>query len=554
LAESRNRAPKRSKPPPPIVLRAEHKFGAAAAEDDAALLATCFVEDGGHYKQVLDPKSRKFLIKGRTGSGKTALIAKIQREVPNVIKIDPESLCLEYISNSDVIRYLAKYDVAIEHFFEIIWRHTFATELLRRRFKLYDERSWNNWITKSLIAIDPGKRKALEYLKDLGIGLWPELEERVTNITKQMEHSLDVDVGITALASAQFKPGYTESEETRIEVKRKVEKFLGNNQLSKLKSVIEYLQHDAFSDDRSVWYVCIDDLDRVFVDDAIRLRLLRSLIDTAKKFAPIPGVKFCIAIRSDLLEEIFISTRDRGYQEEKYDDSILTIRWSKEQLFPLLQRRIQEVFRRQYSKQDVTFSDIFAGEVNHLSTKDYLLDRTLLRPRDAILLLNECLEHADGKPKITGPIIKQAETSFSEKRYRSLQDEWRSLHPMLDRYMSVLLNKPVTFDPGYLDDTEMETLGYSLAIDEGAKNDRLAIEATRMIEQESEFDVWRFKRLLLCTLYKVGAIGLKTSKSNAMRWSSKDIYNVTLDEITESTRVEVHPMLWNRLNTRLPSR
>src|SRR5690606_5707600 len=97
-------------------------------------------------------------------------------------------------------------------------------------------------------------------------------------------------------------------------------------------------------------YVLIDDLDKFIVEDDIRYKLLRALIETVKKFRAVRYVKFCIAMRSDILEAIFANTKGPGYQTEKYDDSIMDIRWSKDTLFRVVERRINEVFRRQYSR------------------------------------------------------------------------------------------------------------------------------------------------------------------------------------------------------------
>jgi hypothetical protein len=57
---------------------------------------------------------------------------------------------------------------------------------------------------------------------------------------------------------------------------------------------------------------------------------------------------------------------------------------------------------------------------------EYVLERTMLRPRDAIMYFNECIKLAEARPKITQAMVFQAESLYSENRLRALADEWSS--------------------------------------------------------------------------------------------------------------------------------
>ena len=56
---------------------------------------------------------------------------------------------------------------------------------------------------------------------------------------------------------------------------------------------------------------------------------------------------------------------------------------------------------------------------------DYILDRTLMRPRDTISFINECLSLSSGQGRLTWNDITKAEKSYSEKRLLALRDEWK---------------------------------------------------------------------------------------------------------------------------------
>lgn len=64
-------------------------------------------------------------------------------------------------------------------------------------------------------------------------------------------------------------------------------------------------------------------------------------------------------MRKDLLDLVFDKTRGAGFQEEKYESYILPIQWTREELIELIEKRVKEVFKRQYTSEDVTFNDIF---------------------------------------------------------------------------------------------------------------------------------------------------------------------------------------------------
>ena len=85
-----------------FVFKKHDDIGAAAAEDDSLFLADCFVDTGDleHLKDCNDPKR---IIVGRTGAGKSALLRKLESDCPNVIKLSPHSLSLNYVANNKLI-------------------------------------------------------------------------------------------------------------------------------------------------------------------------------------------------------------------------------------------------------------------------------------------------------------------------------------------------------------------------------------------------------------------------------------------------------------------
>ncbi|MFT8335091.1 MAG: hypothetical protein ABF628_02830, partial [Acetobacter orientalis] len=82
-----------------IIFKKGSSIGQPAAEEDSQYLYACFI-DNGVYDIATDVDDRKCILVGRTGSGKSAIIEKILSENKNSIRLNPEYLSLNNISNS----------------------------------------------------------------------------------------------------------------------------------------------------------------------------------------------------------------------------------------------------------------------------------------------------------------------------------------------------------------------------------------------------------------------------------------------------------------------
>lgn len=92
----------------------------------------CFV-DQGDLDLLKDPSSPQRLVIGRTGSGKTALLRMVEAECQNVIRLAPEDLSLGYLSNSGVIRFFEEAGTNLDVFYQLLWRHVLAVELIKKK-------------------------------------------------------------------------------------------------------------------------------------------------------------------------------------------------------------------------------------------------------------------------------------------------------------------------------------------------------------------------------------------------------------------------------------
>ncbi|MGP6246507.1 hypothetical protein V8Z84_08195 [Aeromonas salmonicida subsp. salmonicida] len=168
------------------------------------------------------------------------------------------------------------------------------------------------------------------------------------------------------------------SDEEKIEVKQRASQIVSGMQIKKLNEILELLSVHSFSDPQKRFYILIDQLDEHWANTETRCRFIRALIEEIKTFRNLQNVKIIAAMRKDLLDLVFDMTRSPGFQEEKYESYILQIHWDKGELRELIEKRINEVFRKQYTRDQVSFDDIFpsAKKGKDQTSADFILERT----------------------------------------------------------------------------------------------------------------------------------------------------------------------------------
>lgn len=556
--------PKRRRPPkasPASTGEARHfvfkKFatvGAADAMEDTMFLREAFMDNGS--VDILADKSRpECLILGRTGAGKTALIEHLDQTSETVIKISPDGLALTYISNSDVLNFFIEAGVDMDLFYRLLWRHVFAVEIIKEHYHIINEQSRDSFIVKMRESLSGNKsrRDAIDYLVKMGASFWQESEYRVTEVTQKMESDLKASLD-SSLAIGPGKLGLNAgaakslTEEQKIAVVNRGKKVIDSVQIATLSRVIEILENDILNDDQKVCYVTIDRLDDNWVDEKIRYQLIKALIDTVRDFNnKIQNVKIIVAIREDLFDRVFALTRGPGYQEEKYKSMCLRLSWSEQELEYLLDLRVSKLVKEQYSNRDANLRELLPDSVAKNDPISYILDRTLLRPRDAIMFLNECVKAGEGKPRLTQAMIYQAEESYSDSRLRALADEWNTDYPNLTRLCFLFKKFPARFKQSdVMDEFEERVLEF---LGSQPLDDVIHRKATENFNTNSLVDLLHD---FLLILYNVGVVGVKPESYNSVSWSYKG-HRLIGGEINAEATILIHPSFWRILGVQLSS-
>ena len=526
-----------------FVFQKNDEIGSAAAEDDAAYLSRCFV-DTGDLSKLCDCENPRRIIVGRTGSGKSALISELVTKNARCIQLQPHSLALNFIATNDVVTFFEAAGVNLTPIYILLWRHLLVVELLKKKFNIRDQESQNNYtraLEKLLTRRDRNKEQAVDYLSKWGNKFWLTSEERIHELVTRVEGSLKASVDGTGVGVPLTLGGAKKlTEEQRAVVEHRGREAVSKVQIRELENIITVLEEDIFTDPQQRFYVTVDTLDEDWVDDRIKLQLIKALIDSVRKLQRLRFVKVILAIRQDLLDRVIHFDRSPGFQEEKYESLYLDLSWTKQQLLEVVERRLNELVKRKYTKQSVKFHDLFESIVQGQSTFEYLLDRTFMRPRDIILFINECIRQAEDKDRISPNVIKSAEESYSYKRLQSLATEWQGIHPNLYHVLKMFHGMRSRFEVSDLTQEYFERRYVDVVSDiENHDADRLTKGLQSLYEPQCNFNSLR--NYFLRDLYSTGFLGIKSSPQSSIYWSYRSRYSLSPGEIKPSSMVYIHP-------------
>ena len=538
----------------PVVIRPDTSIGNNSAEADDEFLFECFV-DHPALDVTRDVTNSKMFVLARTGGGKTAIIRKINKQFADTSSvIDLSGLSMDYVANSNIIRFLQSIDIDLDLFFQALWKHVLCLEFIRLRYEVKNDensRQVFGWF-RDFFRSDGRRQSALKYLSEREGKFFITMDENIKEITSKLESKVNTELS-AEVEKFNARAGYsrTLSSEKKSELVARAKRIVNAEQLAELNKVLDLLStYDSEEGKyKKSFYILIDKLDEKWVDETIRFDLIRALIECLRSFNKLSHLKIVVAIREDVLERVVQDNRDIGFQREKYDDYFLRVVWTNSQLKELVQRRINKLYKKKYTSENVTFDDIFRNKIGNKEPMDYIIERTLKRPRDVISFVNECFQKAQGKTEVSPKIIKEAESQYSRIRMQALISEWQSAFPSLSTAFKLLANRRGRFtsrdisDKAFLDE-------FALNIDQRGitESDPIGASVNRYIRDGAEVASLPLVRTLVSELYRIGAIGVKTSSGERYIYSFQDVPVISPDSIDLDTKIHIHPMLHRALN------
>ncbi|PIF21769.1 P-loop ATPase, Sll1717 family [Candidatus Pantoea floridensis] len=534
----------------PVKIKRNLSIGDLDAETDNDFLDSCFL-DKGYLDDLLNVNNPCSIIVGRTGAGKSSLLYKVSSSVDNFKKIDPNDISVKFLEHSDIIQFMDNLGVNLDLFYKMLWRHILIIELVKLRYSIKNEedndsffRGLFDWFKR-----DDTKKKAINYFREWGDKFWLDTDEHLKEITQKLENETKANLGAKYSGLEVSLNGAQKlSDEQKVEITKRASQVVSGLQIKQLNEMLSMLADYSFRDPQKHYYLLIDQLDEDWADTDTRCKFIRALIEEVKGFRKINNVKILVALRKDLIDLVFDKTRGAGFQEEKYESYVLQIQWTKKELIELVEKRVRETFRKTYTNDLVTIADIFPEArkgPSGISPMEYILERTLLRPRDILQFINETFRAAFDRDKITWGLIYEAESNYSEKRLRSLKEEWGETYPSFEDTVEVLRGRTATFNYADFSNKPYETVVTTLSA--RTTSDPCSVIARKYLET-SNITESEIINLMLSCLYKVGAVGIKLETNNGFVWSYRNKSSITTGEADRVHQLKIHKMLHKTLD------
>jgi hypothetical protein len=532
-----------------IRFRKGMSVGNIDAEFDG-LLKQAFVHTGD-LDVLVDTKNPKSITVGRTGSGKTALLLKLEDYKEHVLRVHPDTLSLQYLSNSTILPQLAKLGVHLEVFYQLLWRHVFVMELIRDRFDLVDEGGQRSFLQRlsDLFVPNKAEKEALEYYRQWNPSYWESAEVRVREITSSLDERVKAAVGVS-----MFSVGAEEGETStvRTEIAEKAQRIVSEVSLEKIRVGMTIIEKRVLNDPQKPYYIIIDDLDKGWIDIQFAYDLIEALLEVVAAFAKMPNVKVVVALRENIVEILHGRGGKQRQQREKQENLFLHLRWTPGQLEDLINRRLEQVVRSSYGGP-ITLESLLPparGRKKTLSGKDVVVARTFNRPRDLIDFVNRCIDVAieQSSNKVTWTMLREAEKRYSRTRLRSLEDEWHDRYSGLGIIFQAVEGMQDGFNLSELDDNRL-----TLVLLEGEKSiDPTSIPALcyQMSESRRSFnDLWRF---IIAILLRISVLGVKASAQERTVFSYETL-DPAYTTVSEEATYYFHPALYWSLRIANPA-
>lgn len=559
--------------------RRGQSVGAADAENDRKFLETCFI-DNGDVGRLLDCTDARCIVVGRTGSGKTTLLLQIEEKAKgHTERIQPESLALNHITNSDTVSMLREIGVNLDPFFKLLWRQVLCIEILQHIIPVDEADKKQGFFASIMRRIRDDKstqqkaerhKRVVKFMNEHSDNdFWKDTTGRISGMVCKFEDEItkqsDKKQGLSAELSstvgrASMDVGNSQSNlrntktavEVTVDEKRRYQRILSDMHLKDLDAILD-LVAEVLEDAGQDVYILIDGLDSQWADESVRLNLIRALIDTAIAFKSVPRAKVVVAMRLDLVERVYRDARhEPGTQWEKIRDYFLKVSWDKHTLTALLDARVSKLLADHYAPNyKVTFKDIVGptmrkGRSRGVDTLTYILDRTWMRPRDLIDFCNSCINHSTGNQKISPDAILLAEEEYSKNRIRALAEEWQLEYPFLEETIKKLLNRKLRrFRLWEMSDDQLCEWSDMILRHPTREGDKLRHLAESVNSLQIGFDDARVE--LTSVLYTVGAVGVQNDEEEKPKWASIFDYNLSPAELRNDSFVYVHPGLYKTL-------
>ena len=391
-------------------------FGVPAAERDEDLHA-CFVSSDTYTGLE---SGKKTIILGNRGAGKSALFRQLGERAKAkghvVITLAPEDYAYELLA--EALKREAEGAWAKHGAYAAAWKYLIYVTNMKHvtgegaHFKKGDE------------------AKIYTYLRDKHAGTETNPIGTMVSFLKRLE----------GLKVGTFEAGFKV---------RELKRLYGLEELAEFLPMID----NACASHNAV--VLVDELDKGWDASEDAVAFVAGLFQAAVSInSQMRHVRVYVSLRKELYDNIPALYEDA----QKVRDIIETVQWDEPALLELIGRRISRCLP---GLDGIPYQDrwnhLFAEVLDYRQTKsfNYIVDRTLYRPREIIQFCNDIAEQTrQRRPGAHLPFdyqqIAVAEYAYSEARLKDICSEYRFQYPGLQSILETFRGASFNFDRGPL--------------------------------------------------------------------------------------------------------
>lgn len=467
----------------------EIKWGDDSAERDNHLL-DYFVQTESYNR--LSEKSKSIVV-GRKGSGKSALRKKLDKTFSeqadtHVINISPKYSSIRNILNENALS-----DGFGE---EIFFQHTWLRQMMLDGLCHIGHKSKGEYAVESL-----------SFARNISVELNRTSKDLVENISEILSR-IKIQAGNLG--------------ELGLHLEKELRKV----------SEVDALEHHVASlaEKGAKFIIMVDDLDLGWDNSKLSNNLLLGLLSASSH---IKAISQNIHVLIFLREDVYSILMEQTQHSDKYRN-IERIRWDKDGLISLLNERIK--FNFQAKSEDVgtnPFISVFPETVGTHNTDNWLVERTLSRPRELLQMSRFYTERIEGEIPDDN-ILKNCETEYSSWKLDDLCTEYSNQYPGLSDIFSYWKTKFFR-NKYHLKNDDINEMIFQL-FDEVPLNN----EWFNKLASNADFSGF------LSVLYEIGFVGDFVQGGQG---GSKTFYSFTERHEPRFEEIQIHPCFRKAVNT-----
>ena len=469
--------------------------GKVSAERDE-LLSEYFY-DNGVLRGVIDNPSA-FLVLGRKGAGKTAVFRYFKE------------CYTKYLSENDILVPLSfeDYNWSIH---SLLQNPEFATSLIYKqswRFVIVIEviKAFTQWAEKHRKTIPKPIQQSNKLLHKLFNHPIPSIYEiigkKLLSLSKFRlpKGGLNLDDG--SLDSFEINAGEVSFESVRDS--NDLQNQLSRNIENLIKTLEEALESIRDLDCRI--FLAFDRVDEAWDEISIdsSKQVIAGLVSAADSISSTyqPFVRPIIFLREDIFE--VLSLNDANKLREDCGE---LLKWNRNSLFKLVLRRINYFASLNQEEHIDDIDSLFDRKEmrQRTSPSNYLLKRSMMRPRDLICFIKKIITLMNEKSddpfeetpseftQLIAEVIYEAEPSYSEWLKQELIDEWSTQLPEITTLLDAIQNNGSTNITRSSLIIELEKLGVSLTESEALQKLRFLFDNSIIGLKLGQSRQWRYK-------------------------------------------------------------